>query len=156
MQVLNTEAEPHTKIILSAAPIRFEAGYVARCVGVKRVTFVSGRAIARPGPEATFFGVCRTPPVRSSTVRAIRQCGAPNRRHRPPGPCIKPHDPSFHARALSLPDGCCALVVAREVMLSMVNTEISLRMAPETQLVSSSLLMRPLYPPMFTGDNIVS
>ena len=28
MQVLNTEAEPHTKIILSAAPIRFEAGYV--------------------------------------------------------------------------------------------------------------------------------
>lgn len=28
MQVLNTEAEQHTKTILSAAPIRFEARYV--------------------------------------------------------------------------------------------------------------------------------
>ena len=74
-----------------------------RWVGAKRVTFVSGHARGATGPNTDKNRVCQTSPVRWSTVRPIRQCGAPDQRHLPPGPGLKPCDRSLHACMCFLP-----------------------------------------------------
>ena len=43
-----------------------------------------GHAVSATGPFTDKNRVCQTSPVRWSTVRPIRQCGAPDQRHLPP------------------------------------------------------------------------